>query len=525
MVRSRQIVFLVAAVAMLSVPSARSQSWRGEGILQGTVSTTAGEPIVEAKVELRLESDPTTGPPPTRTNKRGEWRVLRLAPGLYELRIRARGFININGYAVAPSTGSSSPVEAQMLPLSWETPRFSSGSPNTLRLWLEKGNSLLEQGHPRQAREEYERALVQVPAHRQPEILQGIARTWYLEGEIGLAIASLEQALAIDPTDAPGRQLFALLMEQQGRGPEAETVLKELEDRGPVREDAASAEVLPRPPPIPEEIAERLAEPPDPPQRDRIGEFKISFHKRSGWSRIHEYARRIGVDEGEILAVDPAAGEYEPAEQSYQVIVPAAYRAGDGWGLLVWVSPTAFGGSRLAGMVEILSRHRLIWIGANRSGNERAAWDRSWLALDAAANMQELYDLDAERVYVAGYSGGGRIASQMAVLYPEVFRGVWALYGCDFYRSLPIVERPGTRYPASYAEPEPDRLAAVKQRSRFVLVTGTRDFNFTQTRSVAGAMEDEGFGQVTYLEIPDANHYTFPATDWLDRIFSALEPR
>jgi len=500
-----------------------AQEWAGDRTLSGTVTDTEGLPIKGASIELRLVSDPSAGPPPTTTDKRGAWRIVRLAPGRYELHIKATGFININGWATVQPIGATDPVEAQMLPLTWETPFFSAGRTHTMRLWVEKGNSLLEQGHPAKAREQYERALAQLPRVLQPEVLRSIARTHYLEGQSDLAAQTLRQALEIAPTDNDSRKLFTVLMEQLGRTAEAEEFLNELDSRPPEPVEEPAAPVVPLEVEIPEEIAEILDAPPDAPQPHRVGSFKTSFTERSQWSRLDDFARRMGIGVDVVLSLDPDAGKYRLSDESFQVIVPEVDPSVGEWGLLVWISPTDFGGARRPDTLEALAQHRLIWIGANHASNERPLWERIWLALDAATNMQRLYDIDPERIYIGGYSGGGRTACRMGMLYPEVVRGAWSLYGCDYFRPLPVVERPGAYWPAAFERPTSEVLDLVTRRNRFVLVTGTRDFNFTQTRSTAREMEKDGFSHVTYLEIPDASHYTFPDGAWLDRIFAALE--
>lgn len=500
-----------------------AQDWAGNRTLRGRVTDTDGRPIRGAWVELRMAEDPATGLPPTTTDKKGEWRILRLAPGRYELHIKATGFINVNGWATVKPHGIDEPVEAQMLPLSWETPAFSAGQPLTLRLWIEKGNSLLEQGHPAQAREEYERALAQLPGARRPEVLRSVARTHYLEGQVDRAVETLQEALAIAPSDRDSRGLFVVLMEELDRKGEAERFLSELASRPPEPAEEPAAEIVPLQLEVPKEIAEILAAPLDPPRAHRVGSFKISFNERSEWSQLEDFARRMRVGTDAILAIDPSAGEYRLSDESFQVIVPDIYRPTHRWGLMVWISPTQFGGARQPELPEVLERHRLIWVGANHAGNERMVWERIWLALDAATNMQKLYDIDPERVYVGGYSGGGRVASRMGVLYPELIRGAWLLYGCDYFRPLPALERPGTVWPAAYQPPAGSALDLVKRRNRFVLVTGPKDFNFMITRSTAREMVKDGFSHVTYLEIPDAGHYSFPDGEWLDRIFAALE--
>ncbi len=115
---------------------------------------------------------------------------------------------------------------------------------------------------------------------------------------------------------------------------------------------------------------------------------------------------------------------------------------------MVWVSPGPYGATRRTDVSDVLRKHHMLWVGANNSGNDRFTWDRVVLALDAAYNMNALYSIDPNRIYVAGYSGGGRMASALSILFPEVFRGSLMAVGCDSYgrsRSPTVREPTGRR--------------------------------------------------------------------------------
>jgi pimeloyl-ACP methyl ester carboxylesterase len=137
--------------------------------------------------------------------------------------------------------------------------------------------------------------------------------------------------------------------------------------------------------------------------------------------------------------------------------------------------------------------------------------------------MTALYDLDPERIYVAGYSGGGRVASGMALLYPELFRGSLSVFGVSWYEPVPVSDKPGAHWPAAFAAPPPESLPRLRAESRFVLLTGSRDFNKSQTRAIRRAMEEAGFEQVTYVEVPGASHYDTPGGEWWAKAFAALD--
>src|SRR5208282_4778992 len=52
-------------------------------------------------------------------------------------------------------------------------------------------------------------------------------------------------------------------------------------------------------------------------------------------------------------------------------------------------------------------------------------------ALLAAQNIMHRYTVNPDRVYVAGFSGGSRVAMRLALGYPDLFRGALLNAGSD----------------------------------------------------------------------------------------------
>jgi pimeloyl-ACP methyl ester carboxylesterase len=118
------------------------------------------------------------------------------------------------------------------------------------------------------------------------------------------------------------------------------------------------------------------------------------------------------------------------AEERFLVYVPAQHRSA-GYGLLVFVPP--WQDARLPpGWAVALDRFGVIFVSAGQSGNdENPLSRREPLALLAAQNLMRQYPVDAERVYIAGFSGGSRIALRLALAYPDLFRGAILNAGGD----------------------------------------------------------------------------------------------
>ncbi|HXU32110.1 MAG TPA: carboxypeptidase regulatory-like domain-containing protein, partial [Thermoanaerobaculia bacterium] len=446
----------------------------GLGRANGQVLDADGKALAGAKVTLRIGEGIGSGPPAATTDAAGKWALLGLAPGRWRLTVQAVGWIDAEGWVDVPEEGPGKWVRLKLRPLSEATPGGAE-VPHTIYSWLAKANALLAQGHAAEARGEYEKALRTLPLAQRPEVLRAIARTWYLEGDLERAVGAVEDGLKIAPSDAELRQLLSLLLTEMGRPAEADAFLAALASGaiGPPTEEVSHQE-------LPPELAARLAAPAEAPRAGRPGSYKLALEERSPRSALSEVLRRASLDRAKELKDVPQALAYRLGDESFEVVVPDGEPPAAGWGLLVWVSPWEWGGlsSRLGPtFASVLAAHRMIWVGADRAGNDRPRLDRWGLALDAADQIQRLYRIDPTRLYAAGHSGGGRAASALALLYPDVFRGALMMMGVDWYRDLPVSDKPGASWPAPFHKPPSDLLRLARERSRLVLLTGERDFN------------------------------------------------
>ena len=150
------------------------------------------------------------------------------------------------------------------------------------------------------------------------------------------------------------------------------------------------------------------------------------------------------------------------SEERFLLYVPATAPA-QGYGLLVFVPP--WDEARLPeGWSAVLEHTGLIYVSAQRSGNDQNPLTRREpLALLAAYNVMQRYPVDAQRVYVGGFSGGGRIALRLALGYPDVFHGALLNAG-----SAPL----GNGVPAV---PRTELLRRFQESTRLVYVTGEYD--------------------------------------------------
>ena len=213
-------------------------------------------------------------------------------------------------------------------------------------------------------------------------------------------------------------------------------------------------------------------------------------------------------------------GPLDAGKDNFQLLVPKTYRAEDRWGVFVWISPSD--SARVPQeWEEVLAKRRLLFVGALKAGNSRSILDRIRLAVCASAGMRERFTVDERRVYVSGFSGGGRVASMLGVAYADMFTGVASFMGVNFYTDLPSADAKKL-YPPQFI-PDEQVLEIAKRRSRFALVSSEKDFNRADTRIVwEQGFKKEGFPAVAYLEVPGIGH-SLPPADWLEKALQFLD--
>lgn len=166
-----------------------------------------------------------------------------------------------------------------------------------------------------------------------------------------------------------------------------------------------------------------------------------------------------------VLAQDRERLSDQPvdlAQEIFALYVPAR-EPPEGFGLVVFISPSDE--ARLPyGWEDVLGAKGLLFVTAARSGNDQiAVRRREPLAILAEQNVVHRYRVDPQRIYIAGFSGGSRVALRLALAYPDLFRGAILNASSD-----PI----GT---ATVQLPPKDLFLQFQENAHLVYVTGDRD--------------------------------------------------
>ena len=258
------------------------------------------------------------------------------------------------------------------------------------------------------------------------------------------------------------------------------------------------------------------------PDAHRIGNFSISFKERHPLSALKELSRRQGWNMAEVRKNEPGLEGLKIEDESFDVAVPETYSREKSFGLFVWISPGD------SGMVprewlEALAARELIAVGAANSGNSRGVAYRIGFALDAVHNLTRLYSIDKKRIYVSGFSGGGRTASRVGLAFADIFAGGIYQGGMDFYKPVADPVDAKKEFRPTFVKPEGDLLTKARTESRHVVMVGQEDFNRPSSKAIFDVMsKQERFTRTTYVEMPGKAHE--PAdTETLEKALDTLD--
>lgn len=115
--------------------------------------------------------------------------------------------------------------------------------------------------------------------------------------------------------------------------------------------------------------------------------------------------------------------EFAAGSETADVYVPGNYEADKPVGIYIHMNAgdTAYMPGDYQGLLN-----DLYCIGASpdHAGNERHDPWRIARALDLVASLKDQYNVDEDRIYIGGFSGGALISILSAMIYPDVFKGV-----------------------------------------------------------------------------------------------------
>jgi hypothetical protein len=194
------------------------------------------------------------------------------------------------------------------------------------------------------------------------------------------------------------------------------------------------------------------------------------YHKRVGVSAPTRLDWTFALA-NQSLAEPPAdwLPDYDSTQQAYELFVPANYDAKRSYPVIVFISPSAEPMGWLA-WEPSCKQLGVIFAGAHGAGNDCPPKKRARIVLDVLDDVRRKYHTDADRTYLTGMSGGGRVACGIAFALPEYFGGV-----------VPICAGGELRSESWLRHRLIDRLSVA-------LLTGETDFNRGEVERLRGPM-------------------------------------
>jgi hypothetical protein len=154
-----------------------------------------------------------------------------------------------------------------------------------------------------------------------------------------------------------------------------------------------------------------------------IEEFDAS-QPRSGFVNLEMTTEQLlGAEAAQDLNHILLAAE----KVEWRAFVPWGYDPGTPPGVFVFISPIDWGGIPEE-WAPVMDAHNLIWVSPTRAGGSAPVQERIIKAILAPRVVDVDYRINEERIYIAGYSDGGKVANLVQATDPLAFRG--GIYMC-----------------------------------------------------------------------------------------------
>ena len=192
-----------------------------------------------------------------------------------------------------------------------------------------------------------------------------------------------------------------------------------------------------------------------------------------------------------------------PEKQTYDLYIPDAYDPEGENGLILFVSPTPRA-MAVDTWREVCDEMGLILAAPHGAGNQCYLPVRTKIVMDVLDDVRRKFQINPDRTYISGFSGGGRRACAIAFALPEYFGGVIPIGAAGELRSETWLRK------------------RVQERISVAYVAGADDYNYCEIMSFrAPLLMAAGVRTKTWIvdgighEIPDSPHL-IEAIKWLD---------
>ena len=232
--RFRAMVSVMAAVTLLAAPFVSAQEWRGGSArVEGNVRSEKGDPIEGAKISLRWGRS-SHGGPDLKTDKKGHWAVLGIAGGSWNVDVEAAGYqtkkisVSLSESARNPSVEIRLDPEVAQVQTQEEILVGGRKISKEAAAALDAGNAALEKKDYPAAREQYLKALAELPDNT--ALLMRIALAFEGEDKPDEALVYARQVVEKEPENLNARLTIAGIELERGHLDAAQEALAGVPD-------------------------------------------------------------------------------------------------------------------------------------------------------------------------------------------------------------------------------------------------------------------------------------------------------
>jgi hypothetical protein len=190
-------------------------------------------------------------------------------------------------------------------------------------------------------------------------------------------------------------------------------------------------------------------------------------------------------------------------EIEWRAFIPWTYDPVRPPGVLVFISSIDWGGIPEE-WAAVMDARNLIWISPSQSGDSAPVQERIVKAILAPRVVDVDYTVNAERIFIAGFGGGGKIANLVQATDPAAFRGGIYMCGALFW---------GDKTPAKI-----DQMRA----NRHVFIRACSDPKEREVRGVYDEYRKAGFEEVELITV-QTRRRRLPQPKYVDQAIRYLD--
>lgn len=180
------------------------------------------------------------------------------------------------------------------------------------------------------------------------------------------------------------------------------------------------------------------------------------------------------------------------------------------YGLVVYINALPFLGLLPEGWGPVLDQNDLLFISPFKAGNDRELTERRILGVIATQLMRRDYQIDPNRIYIAGQSGGARIASELGFIHSDLYKGTIQSCGSDYFRPIKFepgrgFDQQGNPYVYDFGSTNEEIEQALKN-VKFCIITGPGDFRHSDLTSIYEQGFKQDAPQARFWDIKEMEH-------------------